>query len=441
MKPCFPVRSLCSFLLLFPLWLFGNEKPAGCSSSLPVALPRPITDSFPADTLLAGIFRRHPLLARELLPPGGRYIQLIYTQIDRGANGMPALRHHHWQADSNRYFYPGASVRLPLALLALQRLNEWKPMGIDRATTMLTESGRPGQTAVYNDPESPDGRPTPGAYLKKMLLGEDADAYNRLYEMLGQQYIHRELQSRGYTHPRLVERLGLYLGEADNRCTHPVRFLGPGNRVLFSQPLQCNTDVYPVRKDSLGKAYYSNGKLYPVPLNCSGKNRASLQDLHQQLISLVFPSKVTAAVRFNLNEVDRNYLLRCMSEWPGESDYPPYADDTAVFFPARSKYLLLGGKPGAAPAAVRIFNVSGKGYGQLTDVAYIVDFENKVEFLLSVMVDCTRDGMLQNELYEYQSSGFPLMKALGHAIYEYEKNRERKWQPDLSEFRFIYDHP
>ncbi len=441
MKPRFSARSLCSFLLFIPLCLIGNEKPAGFRFAVPVALHLPSTDSIPADTLLTGIFRRHALLAKELLPPGNRYIQLIYTQIDRGANGMPALRHHHWQADSNRYFYPGAAVRLPLALLALQRLNDWKVKGIDRATTMLTESGRPGQTAVYNDPQSPDGRPTPGAYLKKMLLGEDSDAYNRLYEMLGQQYIHRELQSRGYTHPRLVERLGFYLGEADNRCTNPVRFLGPGNSLLFSQPLQCNAEMFPPRKDSLGKTYYSNGKLYPVPLNCSGKNRISLQDLHQQLISLVFPAKVTAASRFSLSDDDRHFILRCMSEWPGESDYPPYGDDTSVYFTARSKYLMLGGIPGQAPAAIRIFNVSGKGYGQLTDVAYIVDYNNKVEFLLSVMVDCTRDGILQNELYEYQSAGLPLMKELGLAIYEYEKSRERKWQPDLSEFRFIYDHP
>jgi len=399
------------------------------------------TDSIPADTLLTGIFRRYPLLERTLLKQGGPYTQVIYTRIDRGANGMPAFRHHTWQADSNRYFYPGAAVRLPLALLTLHRLNEWKSLGIDRTTTLLTEQGRPGQTAVYNDPESPDGRPTAGAYLKKMLLGEDQDAFNRLYELLGQQYIHRELQSKGYTHPRIVQRLGQYLTDQDNRCTNPVRFLGPGNTELFRQPMLCNTEQYAPRRDSLGKSYYSNGKLFPVPLNCSGKNRISLQDLHQQLISLVFPAKVTAAARFRISEEDRHFMLRCMSEWPGESDYPPYGDDTAVYFPARSKYLLMGGVPGAALPGIRIFNVTGKGYGQLTDAAYIVDFERKIEFFLSVMVDCTEEGILQQEKYTYQSRGLPLMQQLGRALYEYEVSRTRNWLPDLSSFQYIYDHP
>jgi len=203
----------------------------------------------------------------------------------------------------------------------------------------------------------------------------------------------------------------------------------------------CNTEQYAPRRDSLGKSYYSNGKLFPVPLNCSGKNRISLQDLHQQLISLVFPAKVTAAARFRISEEDRHFMLRCMSEWPGESDYPPYGDDTAVYFPARSKYLLMGGVPGAALPGIRIFNVTGKGYGQLTDAAYIVDFERKIEFFLSVMVDCTEEGILQQEKYTYQSRGLPLMQQLGRALYEYEVSRTRNWLPDLSSFQYIYDHP
>ncbi len=437
MQRLFCIRSLVLFLQFLPAALMANKAPL-----VPTAPAQGrFTDSIPADTFLPRIFRQHPLLDRELLSQHGSYVQIWYTQVDRGANGIPAFRHHTWQADSNRYFYPGAAVRLPLALLTLQRLNEWKPLGIDRATTLLTDQGRPGQTAVYNDPESPDGRPTVGAYLKKMLLGEDQDAFNRLYELLGQQYIHRELQSKGYSHPRIVQRLGQYLTDEDNRCTNPVRFLGPGNTELFRQPMLCNTEQYAPRRDSLGKSYYSNGKLFPVPLNCSGKNRISLQDLHQQLISLVFPAKVTAAARFRISEEDRHFMLRCMSEWPGESDYPPYGDDTAVYFPARSKYLLMGGVPGAALPGIRIFNVTGKGYGQLTDAAYIVDFERKIEFFLSVMVDCTEEGILQQEKYTYQSRGLPLMQQLGRALYEYEVSRTRNWLPDLSSFQYIYDHP
>jgi hypothetical protein len=441
MKHLFFYRSLFSFFLFLPLFLPAEEKAPFRTGNPADHITPFFTDSLPADTLLRGIFQRHPLLVSELLASGGRDVQLIYTQIDRGANGVPALRHHYWQVDSNRYFYPGAAVRLPLALLVQQRMNEWKPLGIDRASTLLTESDRPEQTAVYNDPAAPDGRPSVGLYLKKMLLGEDMDAFNRLYELLGQQYIHRELQAKGYGHARIVQRMARYLADDDNRCTNPVRFLGPGNKELYRQPLLCNPDVYPPRHDSLGKSYHSNGKLYPVPLNCSGKNRSSLFDLHQWLISLIFPAKVPAAGRFSISDDERHFLLRCISEWPGESDYPPYGDDTVVYFPAKSKYLLLGAAPGQAPAGIRIFNVTGKGYGQLTDVAYIADFERKTEFFLSVVVDCTRDGILHPDTYEYQSAGLPLMKELGRVLYEHELARERKWLPDLTELRFVYDHP
>ena len=50
---------------------------------------------------------------------------------------------------------------------------------------MITEKGFSGQTAVYNDPTTPDGRPTIAHYMKKIFLVSDNDAFNRLYQFLG----------------------------------------------------------------------------------------------------------------------------------------------------------------------------------------------------------------------------------------------------------------
>ena len=43
------------------------------------------------------------------------------------------------------------------------------------------------------------GRPTIAHYIKKILLVSDNDAFNRLYEFLGQQYINTTLHQMGYT--------------------------------------------------------------------------------------------------------------------------------------------------------------------------------------------------------------------------------------------------
>jgi hypothetical protein len=87
---------------------------------------------------------------------------------------------------------------------------------------------------------------------------------------------------------------------------------------------------------------------------------------------------------------------------------------------------------------VRIFNKEGDAYGFLTDVAYIVDFDKKIEFMLSATIFCDTDGVINDDKTEYDTIGYPFMKALGQAIYQYEVRRKRERVPDLSRFRMDY---
>ncbi|MFT3680369.1 MAG: serine hydrolase [Ferruginibacter sp.] len=369
----------------------------------------------------------------------GLNLQVIYTQVDKGANGIPALKTHYFNVNPASYFYPASTVKLPVAMLALQRLNELKDKGIDKNTTMLTESAYSGQTAVLNEPTIPGGRPSIAHYIKKILMVSDNDAYNRLYEFLGQEYINEQLHQKGYDNVQLLHRLQLPLSADENRHTNPVRFLNSANELLYYQPARFNTKEYGARQDTLGRAWYKNDSLVNEPMDFSGKNRIGLEDLHNILISLVFPSKVRSVQRFNLAEQDRNFLLKYMSQLPTESTYPPYSDDTATYFPAYCKFLMFGAEKGELPKNIRIFNKVGDAYGQLLDIAYIVDFDKKIEFFLSAVIYCNSDGVLNDDEYDYDTVGYPFMKHLGEVIYDYEIKRERKIQPDLSELKFEYD--
>ena len=82
-----------------------------------------------------------------------------------------------------------------------------------------------------------------------MLLVSDNDAYNRLYEFLGQQYINDQLHQKGYAAVQITHRLDIDLTEDEDRHTNPVKFLGPGNKVLYQQPAQYNATTFAVRTD------------------------------------------------------------------------------------------------------------------------------------------------------------------------------------------------
>jgi hypothetical protein len=366
-------------------------------------------------------------------------VQVIYTRIDRGANGMPALKHHYFNVNPSNYFYPASTVKFPVSMLALQRLNELKEKGIDRKTTLITEAAAASQTAVYNDPTTPDGKPSIGHYIKKIMMASDNDAYNRLYEFLGQDYINTELHKKGYEDVQLLHRLQVSLPFEENRQTNPLKFLDPAGNVLYEQPAQTATAAYIKRKDSLGQAFLQNGQLVQGAMDFSLKNRISLEDLHTILISLVFPNKVPAKQRFNLTEADREFLFKYMSQLPTESTYPPYSDDTARYHAAGGKYFIFGAEKGVYPKHIRIFNKTGGAYGQLLDVAYVVDYAKKVEFFLSAVIYCNSDGVLNDDKYDYDTIGRPFLKNLGQVIYDYESHRTKKHLPDFSDFIFDYD--
>ncbi|WP_301920913.1 serine hydrolase [Ferruginibacter sp.] len=411
--------------------------PAG---SLKAAVVVPVTDSSKTDSMLVQLLQQYPQYFNTILKNTQQWnVQFIYTQIEKGVNGIPALKNYFFNVNPARYFYPASTVKLPICLLALQRLNELKQQGIDRNTTMITEANEDGQTVVYNDPTTPDGRPSIAQYIKKILLVSDNDAFNRLYEFLGRKYINEQLHQKGYGDVQILHRLSIPLSLQQNRATNPINFFGSDKKIIYRQPMRYDSSIYEQRNDSIGEGYYKGDSLIKMPMNFSEKNRISLQDLHNILLSLVFPEKVMASQRFNITEDDRNFILKYMSELPTESQYPPYAADTANYWPAYCKFLLFGSEKGALPKNIRVFNKVGDAYGQLTDVAYIVDFDKKIEFFLSAIIYCNNDGILNDDKYDYDNIGLPFMKHLGEVLYEYELKRTKKNVPYLSPLLFNYD--
>lgn len=424
-----------------------------CSSTKTIQKQTPVVkatasvrDSMPAvknaiknteDIFFETLFKNYPGMFDSILINRKEWnVQIIYTQINRDKNGNPELKNFYFNKNNARYFYPASTVKFPTALLALQRLNELKAKGIDRNSTMITQSAYSGQTDVYNDPNTPDGKPTITQYIKKILLVSDNDAFNRLYEFLGQEYINTELHKKGFTDVQILHRLDIFLTEDENRHTNPVSFYDSSNRLVYSQPMQFNTQQYDKRNDAVGKGYYSKGVLQNMPMNFSKKNRLSLEDLNTVLTSVIFPQKVKASQRFNITADDRNLVLKYMSSFPGESLYPSY---DSSYNDAYCKFILYGSEQGKLPKNIRIFNKVGDAYGQMIDAAYVVDFEKKIEFMVSAAVYCNKDEILNDDKYDYNSIGYPFMKNLGKALYDFEIKRKRNFTPDLSPLLFTYD--
>jgi Beta-lactamase enzyme family len=364
-------------------------------------------------------------------------IQIIYTQINRDSNNRPAFRSFSFRTDSTNYFYPASTVKLPLVLLAFEKLNNLKIAGLDKFTPLFHDSVYTGQVAVSRDSTSENGLPSIAHYAKKILVVSDNDAYNRLYEFMGQKATNELLKGKGYN-MRILHRLERPLTPDQNRHTEAVRFV-QNDSVIFSQPMLVNPDsIRPMRMAKKGTGFMKGEAIVSGPFDFTYKNFYPLEEQQEILKTILFPDVADPKRKFNLTEDDRQFVLQYMSQLPGETLYPPYHADTSLH-DAYCKFLMFGESKQSIPSNIRIFNKVGDAYGFLIDNAYVVDFDNNVEFMLSAVINTNTDGVYNDGIYDYARLGFPFMKKLGQLIYNYELKRKRPHSPDLTGFRLTYD--
>ncbi len=393
-----------------------------------------------SDTLIIKLLEQNPQLFSEVLKHKDDLgIQILYTQIDRDKKNKEdkiKLTDYSYNLNPNNYFYPASTVKLPVAILALQKLNELRITGLDKNTTMITESAGASQSSVTNDASAADGRPTIAHYIKKILLVSDNDAFNRLYEFLGQEYINNSLHKMGYTDAQIIHRLSVSLSDEENRYTNPIRFIDTAGNIVYDKPAEISKLLYTDRNTKMGKGYMRGGELVNEPFDFSKKNMLLLSELHQIVKSIMFPMSVNKEQRFNLTEDDYNFLRLYMSMRPSESKTPVY--DSGEYYDNYVKMVYYGSEKTAPDPNIRIFNKTGTAYGFLIDACYFADFTNHIEYMLSVVIYCNSDGIFNDDKYDYKTIGYPFLKNLGRVIYDYELKRSRKFPADLSSFRFDY---
>ncbi|MCW3089710.1 MAG: serine hydrolase [Ferruginibacter sp.] len=401
--------------------------------SLP-AFSQPKTDSLLENMLL----RNGTALMQHVLQQKDSFrLQIIYTQINRNRHNKPSFRNYYLNTDTNLYFNPASTVKLPLALLALEKLNNMGVDGVNKYAAMQIDSNCAKQTKALTDSTAESGFPSIAHYIKKAFLVSDNDAYNRLYQFVGQQTINRNLHNKGYQSMRITRQFFGFTAE-ENRHTNPVRFIHQDGRIIYEQPSAYNTDSFYFGKIiKIGKGHYNNrDSLINEPIDFTKVNNVPLEDLQQMLQSVLFPASVPARQRFNFKGDDYKFLYQYLSQYPSETNYPKY--DSAAYYDSYIKFYFRDGNH-QLPPYIRVFNKVGWAYGFLIDVSYVVDFKNKVEFMLTTTLYTNSDGILNDDKYDYKNIGWPFLYQLGQTVYQYELKRSRKYKPNLENFIVPYE--
>lgn len=384
----------------------------------------------PLDSLLQST----PALAPVLRHAERYELQIIYTQIDRDAQNRPHFTQYDYRLDERAYFNPASLVKLPVAILSLQKLNQLRQQtpALSRRSIMATGTAGRCQTAVpFAAPADSDQVASVGNYIKRMLLVSDNQAYNRLYEFLGQHYLQKQLPTLGYPNVRITRRFAP-CDTAANRCTNPVTFHHPDGSIIYRQPATCNPYAWPnplgrIRK---GRGYYAGGQLIHQPYDFTTANYLSLQAITDLLRTVLFSESVPIGRLPDLTNADFSFLRYYLGATPGASGFRPYA--SPAYFPSYKKYFYYGRKPQAPlQPGLRIYNIVGMSHGYLADCAYFFDEQSGAEFMLSAVLYVNADNILNDGQYEYSSVGLPFLAHLGQAVLRREQKRSRPKQSSM----------
>lgn len=313
-------------------------------------------------------------------------VQIIYSEINNTNDTDSITKTQEYKIDSERYTYPASTVKFPISILALKKANE-----IDWLTSesKFNIEGDSITTTIKNE-------------ITKIFAVSDNEAYNRLYEFLGRDYINDELKKMGYD-ITIYHRLSVE--DAGDRNIKSLVVFENDSVLLNTKPrIDKRLDSLIMKKTLRGIGYYDDEDLVEQPKSFAEKNYFPLRTQHQMMRDLFLNPEI-----FNLPNSDIKFIQSQMKILPHEAGYE--------FYDGYVKFLIAGDNNNSIPEHIEIYNKSGMAYGFLTDNAYVHDTKNDIKFFLTASIFVNKNKIFNDDEYEYDEIGIPFLAKLGRKIY------------------------
>jgi hypothetical protein len=365
--------------------------------------------------------------------------QIYFSKITRDKNGKVKFTDYHFKKH-DLYYYPASCVKLPVIINALVKFNGRK-LSLQNKLFIQdsTYCGFAGQTEIQNGWYFKD-------YIKRMLVVSNNICFNPIFDFISK----HNCKSPFSNTPTIYQRFNFHCNDSSLYKSYPFVVKDDSGKIIYSEPMK-EYDYQNFLDTSWAKAglRYLNNKdsLINHPKSFSKSNFYDLIRLHEII------KNITADEFVFIENENRNFLLKYMSIYPSECRHPAY--DSKEYPDNWGKYLLIGddtnfhksipiqqlptlsigeGKGEVIKEkllnwnddSIRIFNKVGMAYGFLTDCAYIVDYKNQVEFIVSASVFVDRDGTLNDGKYAYKEIGLPFLGKLGRVLMQHELKHKRK---------------
>ena len=320
-------------------------------------------------------------------------VQIILTELKKRKNGF-TIHKKKFNVDKKNYFYPASSIKLPIALLTIEKINENPNLNIN------SEFSIEGDSIITTFKKE----------ITDLFIISSNESYNRLFEFLGQDYINKKLKQKGFKDFSISHRLSTK--ESDNLKTKEINFYRNGE----INQIQKSINNKPLTKLNLknlnkGVGFILDNELQNKSMDFSRKNYFSIEELNNILICLFFP-EVSKNKKFNLSKSQNLLIQKLMSSTPYDMGF-----DKNIYPNNYNKFFIYGDKDGMIND--NIYNKVGNAYGYSIDNAYIYNKNSDRHFVLTACIYTNANNILNDNYYEYDEIGIPFLAEIGRFLTNY----------------------
>ena len=337
-------------------------------------------------------------------------IQVMLTIVNHD-NTKIDFQNYQYQHDENQYFYPASTIKLPIVVLTLKKINELRSKGSDitlKSKIILNNVDN------YSNFKLQDSITSFQNLIADIFLVSDNSASNILIDFIGYNYFNDEMQNAGFDRTYLNHKFNpdpyvnstWQISDLDNNM---ISSINDNQKIIKADDKTNGLDK--------GESRYFNGEILDESLNFSEKNRFSITDMHNLIKYIFYPEIFDMANTFNLNVEDYDFIRYWMSRFTYEDIGEKFIGDEK-FFETYNKFFIHGDEQSVSNEQIRVYNKIGQAYGTSIDNGLIKNYQNNVEFILTSTIYTNKNKVINDNLYEYDDIAEPFLAKLSRAIYK-----------------------
>ena len=337
-------------------------------------------------------------------------IQVMLTKVNHD-NTKIDFQNYQYQHDENQYFYPASTIKLPIVVLTLKKINELRSKGSDitlKSKIILNNVDN------YSNFKLQDSITSFQNLIADIFLVSDNSASNILIDFIGYNYFNDEMQNAGFDRTYLNHKFNpdpyvnstWQISDLDNSM---ISSINDNQKIIKADAKTNGLDK--------GERRYFNGEILDESLNFSEKNRFSITDMHNLIKYIFYPEIFDKANTFNLNVEDYDFIRYWMSRFTYEDIGEKFIGDEK-FFETYNKFFIHGDEQSVSNEQIRVYNKIGQAYGTSIDNGLIKNYQNNVEFILTSTIYTNKNKVINDNLYEYDDIAEPFLAKLSRAIYK-----------------------